>query len=63
MLGRFPDIPLMEDIELVHCARSYGGVRILDAAAVTSGRRWKLYGAILNTLMNQVRTGHEMEWS
>jgi hypothetical protein len=56
MLGRFPDVPLMEDIEIVNRARSYGRVHILDAAAVTSGRRWKMNGALRNTLLNQAKT-------
>lgn len=33
---------------------SVGHLCVLDAPVVTSGRRWRLFGAVKNTLMNQV---------
>ena len=40
-LGGFPDIPVMEDYDLVRAARRTGKVVIADAAVTTSDRRWR----------------------
>jgi rSAM/selenodomain-associated transferase 2 len=42
--GGFPDIPLMEDIELSRRLRRIGGPACLVARVTTSGRRWEAQG-------------------
>lgn len=44
MVGGFPDIPLMEDIELSHRLLRTGRPACLSARARTSGRRWEARG-------------------
>ena len=51
-LGGFPEIPIMEDYELVRRARRTGHVRSLAAPAVTSARRWQRRGLWRTTLLN-----------
>jgi rSAM/selenodomain-associated transferase 2 len=55
-IGGYPDVPLLEDVELYRRARRCGVMRQLSAAIRTSPRRWErngpwrttvLYGAIL----------------
>ncbi|MDP6380336.1 MAG: TIGR04283 family arsenosugar biosynthesis glycosyltransferase [Phycisphaerae bacterium] len=53
-LGGFPDMPIMEDLELVRRLRRLGQIVIAPAAAVTSGRRWSHLGPLRTTLINQV---------
>ena len=52
-VGGFPDWPLLEDVELVRRAKKLGKVRLADAAAVTSARRWRERGVLRTTLLNQ----------
>lgn len=52
-LRGFASIPLMEDVDLVRRARSIGRVRVVDAPAVTSARRWELTGVMRMTAINQ----------
>jgi rSAM/selenodomain-associated transferase 2/rSAM/selenodomain-associated transferase 1 len=51
-LGGFSPLPIMEDYELVRRLRRRGGVVTLDAAAVTSARRWQRLGALRTTVRN-----------
>lgn len=51
-LGGFADIPLMEDVDLVHRAGAIGAIRILPEVVVTSGRRWESAGVLRMTLIN-----------
>lgn len=51
-LGGFADIPLMEDVDLVHRAGTIGAIRILPEVVVTSGRRWESAGVLRMTLIN-----------
>ncbi|WP_017298885.1 TIGR04283 family arsenosugar biosynthesis glycosyltransferase [Nodosilinea nodulosa] len=53
-LGGFPDLPMMEDFELVRRLRKLGRVAIAPAAVVTSDRRWRRLGILRTTLANQV---------
>jgi len=53
-LGGFPDIPIMEDFELVRRLRRWGEITIAPGIAVTSGRRWVDRGVFLTTVINQV---------
>jgi len=43
-VGGFPDIPLMEDIELSRRLRRIGRPACLAARVTTSGRRWEAHG-------------------
>jgi len=52
-LGGFPELPLMEDFELVRRLRRIGRVVVVPAAVVTSGRRFARLGALRATLLNQ----------
>jgi rSAM/selenodomain-associated transferase 2/rSAM/selenodomain-associated transferase 1 len=51
-LGGFSPLPIMEDYELVRRLRRRGAVVTLDAAAVTSARRWQRLGALRTTARN-----------
>lgn len=53
-IGGFPDLPIMEDFELIRCLRSQGRVAIAPAAVITSGRRWQRLGLLTTTLINQL---------
>ncbi len=52
-LHGFASIPLMEDLDLVRRARKLGRVAVVDAAAITSARRWDLVGVVRMTAINQ----------
>lgn len=52
-LGGFPDLPMMEDFELVRRLRKVGRVAIAPSAVVTSDRRWRTLGILRTTLANQ----------
>ena len=51
-LGPFPDIPIMEDIELVRRLRRKGRVAIAPAAVASSARRWQKLGVCRTTFIN-----------
>ena len=54
-IGRFKDIPLMEDVELMRRVKRDGGkIHILPDKVTTSARRWKRDGALYTTVRNQV---------
>jgi rSAM/selenodomain-associated transferase 2 len=50
--GGFPGHPIAEDFFLVRRLRKYGRIRIADAEAITSGRRWQRLGVVRTTLIN-----------
>lgn len=52
-LGGFPDLPMMEDFELVRRLRKVGRVAIATSAVLTSDRRWRTLGILRTTLANQ----------
>ncbi|MEA5450473.1 TIGR04283 family arsenosugar biosynthesis glycosyltransferase [Leptolyngbya sp. CCNP1308] len=52
-MGGFPDLPMMEDFELVRRLRKVGRVAIAPSAVVTSDRRWRTLGILRTTLANQ----------
>lgn len=56
-VGGFPEIPIMEDYELVARLRRRGKVEVVHAPAVTSARRWERVGVFRTTLLNQVMIG------
>lgn len=53
-LGGFPDLPLMEDFELVRRLRRLGRIAIAPAAVSTSARRWQKLGVLKATVINQM---------
>lgn len=53
-IGGFPDLPIMEDFELVRRLRRLGRVAIAATAIQTSGRRWQKLGVVKTTLINQI---------
>ena len=42
--GRFADLPVMEDFELVRRLKRLGRIQIAEGTAVTSARRWREHG-------------------
>ncbi|GAB4184802.1 MAG: TIGR04283 family arsenosugar biosynthesis glycosyltransferase [Coleofasciculaceae cyanobacterium] len=53
-LGGFPDLPIMEDFELMRCLKRQGRIAIVPASVLTSGRRWQTLGVVKTTLINQL---------
>jgi len=49
-VGGYPDMPIMEDFELIRRLKKKGRIRIARLPAVTSGRRWLTFGAWRTTL-------------
>ncbi len=50
----FPELPIMEDFELVRRLKSIGRIAIIPAPVLTSGRRWLQRGILRTTLINQI---------
>jgi rSAM/selenodomain-associated transferase 2 len=50
-VGRFPDIPLMEDVALSTALRQTGRPACLRLRVVTSGRRWEARGVLRTILL------------
>ncbi|MEJ2656105.1 MAG: TIGR04283 family arsenosugar biosynthesis glycosyltransferase [Desulfobacterales bacterium] len=53
-MGGFPDMPIMEDFELIRRLREKGDVVTLPQPVVTSSRRWLNHGILKTTLINQL---------
>jgi hypothetical protein len=53
-LGGFPDLPIMEDFELIRRLKRLGQIAIVSPPVLTSGRRWQKLGVIKTTLINQL---------
>jgi rSAM/selenodomain-associated transferase 2 len=53
-LGGFPDLPIMEDFQLVKQLQPLGQISLVPAAVKTSSRRWDRRGLVQTTLLNQV---------
>ncbi|TVR10289.1 MAG: DUF2064 domain-containing protein [Phormidium sp. GEM2.Bin31] len=53
-LGGIPDLPLMEDFELVRRLQHYGKIAIAPVAVVTSARRWERLGVLRVMFLNQL---------
>lgn len=52
--GGFPDMPILEDLELVRRLQKFGRIVTRPEAVHTSPRRWQQNGVIGNTLRNQL---------
>ena len=53
-VGGFSDVPIAEDLYLVHRMARKGRIAIAPAAAVTSGRRWRRLGPMRTTIINTI---------
>lgn len=53
-VGGFPDLPIMDDFEIVRKLRRLGRIQILKTAATTSGRRWRTVGVWRTMVTNQL---------
>lgn len=53
-LERFPELPIMDDFEMVRRLRRIGRIHILPIPATSSGRRWRRIGVWRTMLTNQV---------
>jgi rSAM/selenodomain-associated transferase 2 len=53
-IGGFPELPIMEDFELLRRLKRQGRIAIAPTAVITSGRRWQKLGVLKTTLLNQL---------
>ena len=53
-IGGYPDMPIMEDFELIRRLRRKGKIAILDQCVQTSPRRWENMGIFNTWLINQL---------
>jgi rSAM/selenodomain-associated transferase 2 len=63
-VGGYPEIPLMEDVELSRRIRRAGKTVLLPLRVETSGRRWEAWGPLRTVLfMWRIRTGYLLGWT
>ncbi|MEH1942830.1 MAG: TIGR04283 family arsenosugar biosynthesis glycosyltransferase [Nostoc sp.] len=53
-IGGFPELPIMEDFELMRRLKRTGRIVIIPTPVVTSARRWLQKGVFKTTLLNQL---------
>src|SRR5579883_1019577 len=53
-MGGFPELPIMEDFELVRRLRCRGRLTIIPVPVTTSARRWLQNGVFKTTVINQI---------
>jgi rSAM/selenodomain-associated transferase 2 len=53
-IGGFPDLPIMEDFELIQRLKRQGKIAIAPGTVITSGRRWQKLGVWRTTFINQL---------
>jgi rSAM/selenodomain-associated transferase 2 len=53
-IGNFPELPIMEDFELMRRLKAKGRIAIISTPVVTSARRWLQKGVFKTTLLNQI---------
>jgi rSAM/selenodomain-associated transferase 2 len=53
-IGGFPELPIMEDFELIRRLRRIGKITIIQESVITSARRWLRKGIFKTTLINQI---------
>ncbi|NEP06288.1 MAG: glycosyltransferase family 2 protein [Okeania sp. SIO2G4] len=53
-IGGFPEIPIMEDFELIRQLKKRGQIAIIPSPVFTSGRRWQKLGILKTTFINQI---------
>ncbi|MBI3582933.1 MAG: TIGR04283 family arsenosugar biosynthesis glycosyltransferase [Nitrospinae bacterium] len=54
MIGGYPDIPIMEDVEFVKRLKENGKFIILNECVTTSSRRWDREGILYTTIRNWI---------
>ncbi len=52
-MGGFRDMPIMEDFEFIRRVKRRGRVHTVSLPALTSARRWKKFGTLRTTLINE----------
>ncbi len=53
-IGGYPELPFMEDFEMVRKLRRLGRIIVLPDSVLTSARRWRRVGAWRATWINQI---------
>jgi hypothetical protein len=53
-LGGFPEIPVMEDLDLIRKLSKHGTICIAKEPALTSPRRWEQGGLVRTFLRHQI---------
>lgn len=53
-IGGFPEMPIMEDFELIRRLKRRGRIDIVPMPVVTSPRRWQKLGVLKTTFINQL---------
>ncbi|MDD1413239.1 TIGR04283 family arsenosugar biosynthesis glycosyltransferase [Dolichospermum sp. ST_con] len=53
-VGNFPQMPIMEDFELIRKLKTMGKIYLLQTPVITSPRRWLKKGIIQTTILNQI---------
>ncbi|MFS0515249.1 TIGR04283 family arsenosugar biosynthesis glycosyltransferase [Nostoc sp. UIC 10607] len=53
-IGGFPELPIMEDFELMRRLKRIGQIVIIPTPVITSARRWLQKGVLKTTLLNQI---------
>jgi rSAM/selenodomain-associated transferase 2 len=56
-IGGYPDLPIMEDFEFIRRLKKKGRILTLSQPAITSARRWRMYGLWKTTLINELVVG------
>ncbi len=52
--GKFPEIPIMEDFQLISNLKCIGKITTINVPVVTSARRWLKKGILPTTILNQI---------
>jgi rSAM/selenodomain-associated transferase 2 len=53
-IGNFPELPFMEDFEIMRRLKRIGRITIIPVPVITSARRWLKKGIWKTTLINQI---------
>ncbi len=53
-IGGFPELPIMEDFELIRRLKTLGKITLIFVPVITSARRWLKKGVWQTTLTNQI---------
>jgi rSAM/selenodomain-associated transferase 2 len=53
-VGNFPEMPIMEDFEMMRKLKTLGKIYLLPTPVITSPRRWLKKGIIQTTIFNQI---------
>ena len=53
-IGGFPELPIMEDFELIRYLKRLGKITFIPVPVITSPRRWLKKGILQTTLINQI---------